>query len=187
MSAEKKNSIWSLLTAWGPRFKLFSSLLTVPCPSLLHSLPLSLSFSLSLSVSPPPPVRNSTGKEWVFTKHSSTSWVVQKGRDYKRRGWVGRERHLAPALWIPHSSPRGVAPLPANLYHQQPGGQQVPWELSFQSFLETGPSCTSVTKDVPGCVKRLFHLTVLKLPFICAFHFYLIKEQMLYNKSPLGD
>lgn len=71
-------------------------------------------------------------KEWVFTRHISTSWVVQKSRDYKRRGRVGSRTCLAPPLWIPHSPPRGADP--GVCKPMSPGSQRSASALGAEGF-----------------------------------------------------
>lgn len=103
------------------------------------------------------------------------SWVVRKARESKQ---------ASPSSALAHRAPGGrPSRLPASLYSQQPAlGKR-----GAEDLLETHPVSFPLSLGTHQGVPSSSCLTVLKLPFMSALNFYLIKEQMLSNWRPVGD
>lgn len=102
------------------------------------------------------------------------SWVVQKAPESKQ---------ASPSSALAHGAPGGrQSRLPASLYSQQPAlGKR-----GAEDLLETHPVSFPLSLGTHQGVPSSSCLTVLKLPFMSALNFYLIKEQMLSNWRPVG-
>lgn len=115
-----------------------------------------------------------TSRPWerACARRICASWVVQKAREAKQ---------ASPCSALAHRAPGGrQSRLPASLYSQKPALAKRGAEDLLETHPVSFPLSLGTHQGVPS-------LTVLKLPFMSALNFYLIKEQMLSNWRPVGD